>query len=164
MFWIIFFAVIAAVLFLFFLPAMIHYRSEIFVVLLLVIAVVVFISYFIAMRDGNYQEAAIVPAESVQDKYKQIPETQDDPFPRVESNCNSNECTQYAWYDWHNVSLAIRCYTVVMPNTLPCSEAQWDKALYGIEPSPEQKKSDDLEWCNKFAKDWNWTIEECLKQ
>lgn len=80
------------------------------------------------------------------------PTTQPDPFPFYDDS------QQYAWYDRHDVGMAYRCYTTM---TTPCSSLEWQQAL-GVTLTPEQQQTINVQWCQKFAAEWNQTVEQCI--
>jgi hypothetical protein len=81
-----------------------------------------------------------------------VSKSQPDPFPFY------NADQQYTWYDRHNVPMSNRCYTTM---TTPCSDLEWKKAL-GVTLTQQDEYTIKQQWCQKFAGDWNQTIEQCL--
>lgn len=81
-----------------------------------------------------------------------VSNSQPDPFPFYD------DTQQYAWYDRHNVPMSNRCYTTM---TTPCSSLEWQQAL-GVTLTPAQQQTINQQWCNKFAAQWNETVDQCI--
>jgi hypothetical protein len=77
---------------------------------------------------------------------------QPDPFPFYDDS------QQYAWYDRNNVPMSNRCYTTM---TTPCSALEWQQAL-GVTLTPAQQQTINQQWCEKFAAQWNETVDQCI--
>jgi hypothetical protein len=78
--------------------------------------------------------------------------SQPDPFPFYDAD------QQYAWYDRNDVPMSDRCYTTM---TTPCSSLEWQQAL-GVTLTPVQQQTIKAQWCQKFASQWNQTVEQCI--
>lgn len=127
-------------------------------VILLVLGAIIIACLFGYFYIQKYSKNKEVSTTGSINNFTQKAETKEDSFPVNDSTCNQNDCSQYAWYDRHNVAMAYRCYSG------NCTSEQWALAVYANSNDPrgsQLKKLADAQYVKEQAK---FGSEKCVTE